>query len=251
MITIKNKKAIEKMAIAGKALAQIFLEVPSIVCAGVSTLDIDTWIAASLKKHGLVSKTVGYKGYRHSSCISINDEVVHGVPSVKKILNDGDLVKVDVCASYNGYCADMARSFFVGVSSSDAAKFVNAAYSALDRGIASMRSGNRLSDISFAIQTEVEKNGYGIVRDFAGHGIGKFMHEDPEILNYGKPGKGVLLVPGMTFALEPMITMGSHKLYIEKDGWTAKTVDKSLAAHVEDTVVITDNGPLVLTRLSV
>jgi methionyl aminopeptidase len=197
----------------------------------------------------LVSQTKGYKGYKHVCCISINDEVVHGVPDAKKILREGDLVKVDVCAALDGYCADMTRCFFVGASGSDEARrLVDTAYAALDKGIEKAVSGNRLSDISAAIQQEVERQGFGVVRIFAGHGIGKRMHEEPEILNYGIPGRGPLLQVGMAFALEPMITYGHHDVYITRDGWTAKTVDKSLAAHVEDTVIITEHGPRVITR---
>ena len=151
--------------------------------------------------------------------------------------------------SYKDYCADLARCYFVGKADAEVKKFVDVAYSALDKGIDQMCPGNKLGDVSAAIQTEIEKYEYGIVRNFAGHGIGKRMHEDPEILNYGKPKTGITLVTGMAFALEPMITIGSPKNYISEDGWTAKTSDKSLAAHVEDTVVITDNGPRILTRL--
>ncbi len=250
MITIKNKMAIEKMATAGRLLSQIFLEIPDVIKPGISTLDIDTWISKKLQENKLVSATKGYGTYRHSSCISINDEVVHGVPQEAKKLKKSDLVKIDVCASYSGYCADMTRCFFVdGVAPSDSAKkLVDVAYESLDAGISMMRPGDFLSDISAAIQQVVEKNGFGVVRDFAGHGIGKSMHEDPEILNYGKPGRGVKLTSGMTFALEPMITMGSYKIIVENDGWTARTTDRSLAAHVEDTILVTENGPRILTR---
>jgi len=198
----------------------------------------------------MVSQSKGYMGYKHASCISLNDEVVHGVPSSKRLLKDGDLVKVDVCASLDGYCADMARMFVVGKPSQQVSHFINVARQALDKGIAQAKAGNRLSDISAAIQAEVEKHGFSVVRDFAGHGIGKTMHEDPEVLNFGKPGKGPLLRPGMTLAIEPMITMGTYDVYVTDDGWTVKTMDKSLAAHVEDTVAITQNEPLVLTRIA-
>jgi methionyl aminopeptidase len=248
MISIKNKSSISKMEQAGKLLLQIFDEIRSLIKPGVSTLEIDTTIAQELQKRNLVSKSKGYKGYRHVSCISINDEVVHGVPSAQKILKNGDLVKVDVCASWNDYCADMARAYFVGDSNELATKLVAVAQRALDKGIAAARVGNRLGDISAAIQQEVEINGFAVVRDFAGHGIGKVMHEDPEILNYGKPGVGPVLQAGMTFAIEPMITAGSYKVFITEDGWTVKTADKSLAAHVEDTIVITEGEPKIITR---
>lgn len=250
MIMIKNKASIQKMEEAGRLLSHIFKDLISIIRPGISTLEIDQWIAEQLRKQNLVSEMKGYRGYRHVSCISVNDAVVHGVPTVKTVLVSGDLVKVDVCASWKGYCADMARSFFVGSGNERAKELVSVAQKALDKGIAQARSGNHLSDISSAIQHEVEAHGFGVVRDFAGHGIGKNMHEEPEILNYGKPGVGPVLRPGMAFALEPMITMGNYDVYVAHDGWTVKTSDKSLAAHVEDTIVITDGEPKIVTRLS-
>lgn len=248
MITLKNKASISKMHYAGQELADMCELLESVIKPGISTLDINAWIESEFKKRDLVSKTKGYMGYKHSCCVSINDEVVHGVPSDKTIIRDGDLVKVDICASYKGYCADMARCFFIGTVDKSIKKLVEVAQQALNKGIERARAGNRLSDISAAIQHEVERNGFGVVQDFAGHGIGKAMHEDPEILNYGKPGEGPILRAGMTFALEPMITVGNYEVYVCKDGWTVKTKDKSWAAHVEDTVLITDGEPRVLTR---
>ncbi len=247
MIHIKNKLSIQKMAQAGSLLSDILATVESVIKPGISTADIDAWIEAQLQEKGLKSQVKGYMGYRHVSCISLNDVVVHGVPRADCIVQLGDLIKIDVCASWNGYCADMARSFFVGQPSEQAQKLVDVAYQALKKGIEQARVGNRLSDISAAIQQEVEKHGFGVVRDFAGHGIGKNMHEEPEIVNYGKPGKGPVLCEGMTFAIEPMITAGKYQVYVANDGWTVKTVDHSLAAHVEDTIAITSAGPIVLT----
>ena len=249
MITIKNKTSIRKMSEAGQKLCSIFDMLPSIVKAGVTTLEIDSWIAQQLNYAELLSKMKGYMGYNYVSCISINDIVVHGVPDAT-VLQSGDVVKVDVCASWKGYCADMARAFFIDEVSPGVKKLVEVAQSALDKGIEAACVGNRLTDISYAIQKEVEEHGFGVIRDFAGHGIGKQMHEDPEILNYGKPGKGPILRAGMTFAIEPMITCGDYAVYIARDGWTVKTKDKSYAAHVEDTVLITESGPKVLTRSS-
>ena len=253
MIIIKNKHAIRKMYTAAQLLVSVFDELPALLVAGVSTLDIDSWVTSMLKEKGLIAVCKGYSGYQHASCISVNDEVVHGVPSKDKILCDGDLVKVDVCAAWSGYCADMARSFFIGASAQvpvESARLVSVAQDALDWGIRQAVAGNRVSDISAAIQHEVEKNGFSVVRDFAGHGIGKKMHEEPEVLNYGRPGVGPLLRPGMALAIEPMIVMGDYPVYVAGDGWTVRTVDKSLAAHVEDTVVILEDGPCVLTRNS-
>ena len=247
MIHIKNKLSIQKMAQAGSLLADILAGVEQLIKPGISTAKIDAWIETQLQAKGLVSSVKGYMGYRHVSCISVNDVVVHGVPQADCLLQLGDLVKVDVCASWNGYCADMARSFFVGQPSEDAQRLVDVAHQALKKGIEQARVGNKLSDISAAIQEEVEKHGFGVVRDFAGHGIGMNMHEEPEILNYGKAGKGPILCEGMTFAIEPMITAGKYHVYVTDDGWTVKTVDHSLAAHVEDTIAITNAGPIILT----
>lgn len=233
---------------AGQLLVEIFQEIAPLVKSGVSTLELDTAIAKLLKQKGLVSRTKGYMGYQHVSCISVNDEVVHGVPSADKKLRDGDLVKIDVCAAWRGYCADMARSFYVGAMPKEIVRLIANAQRALDKGIEQARPGKTLGDISAAIQAEIEKEGFGIVREFAGHGIGKQMHEEPEILNYGDAGKGPKLRPGMAFAIEPMITIGNHDVFVADDGWTVKTVDKSVAAHVEDTVVVTEDEPKVLTR---
>jgi methionyl aminopeptidase len=249
VIIIKNKLAIERMKVAGHKLASIFDKLSAFVQEGVTTLSLDATVEKFLREEGLRSECKGYGGYKHVSCISVNDEVVHGVPSLKQI-KLGDLVKIDVCASWQGYCADMARCFSVGPMSPEIQKFVVIAQESLDVGIKKMYAGNRLGDISHAIQQVVESAGYGIVRDFAGHGIGKKMHEEPEILNYGDSGTGPILRLGMAFAIEPMITLGSYEVYITEDKWTVKTEDGSIAAHVEDTVLITENGPEILTRLT-
>ena len=250
MIRIKNKSSIQKMRHAGHQLSDIFETLGAVVKADTSTLEIDQWIEGQLRQKQLISKMKGYMGYGHVSCISVNDEVVHGIPCAGTILQPGDLVKVDVCAAWHDYCADMARVFFIPPVSAKVKMFADAAYQALVAGSKYMCEGNRLSDVSAAIQSVVEKNGYGVVRDFAGHGIGKQMHEDPEILNYGVPGQGPLLRIGMVFAIEPMITMGTYNVSIDDDGWTVRTADGQLAAHVEDTIAITQDGPEVLTRLN-
>lgn len=248
MIKVKNAAAIKKMEEAGALLSSIFDRVCSTIQVGMSTGEVDLLLESELNKSNMVSGSKGYKGYAHVSCISINDEVVHGVPQFSRLLSNGDLVKIDVSASWQGYFVDMARSIPVGVLPAAQVKLIQVAYAALDRAIERAQAGNRLSDISAAVQTEVEKHGYGVVRDFAGHGIGVEMHEDPEIVNYGRPGRGPLLRPGMALALEPMITAGDYRVYIADDKWTVKTVDGSCAAHVEDTVIITEQGPKVVTR---
>lgn len=243
-----NKQVLECMKKAGTLLAKIFETIAPIIKPGVTTLQIDAWIAQQQKLKGLISCSKGYKGYKHVSCISVNDTIVHGVPS-NYVVQEGDLVKVDVCVRYKLGCADMARVFYVGTTiPQDIQQFIWTAQQALDAGIAQAISGNRISDISHAVQTVVEKKGYGIVQEFAGHGIGKNMHESPDILNYGNPGKGPLITVGLGFAIEPMITMGNPEMYIDSDGWTAKTKDRSLAMHVEDTVIVTEHGPEIITR---
>lgn len=248
MIPIKDELSISKMLKTGQLLVDVFDCIVQLVKAHTSTFELDSLIERELKVRNLVSGSKGYKGFRYSSCISLNDEVVHGVPHPCRLIKAGDLVKIDICAAHNGYFADMARTFVVESADQSILKFVDVAYRTLNKGIEQAVVGNRLSDISAAICSEVEKHGYGVVRDFAGHGIGKLMHEEPEILNYGVKGKGPVLKHGMAFALEPMITMKDYQVFIAKDGWTVKTVDGSLAAHVEDTVIVTDNGPMIITR---
>lgn len=249
MITIKSQHALELMAHAGKILAEMFAQIGTLIKPDIATIEIDSWIDNYLRRHNLLSSMRGYMGYKHVSCISLNDEVVHGVPSKQIKLKSGDLVKIDVCASYKGYCADMARAFTVHKASSEIVHFIDCAQEALDAGIAQIKVGERLGAVSAEIQTVVEKRGFGVVREFAGHGIGKNMHEDPEILNYGKAGVGPIMRSGMAFAIEPMITMGDYKVYVSADKWTVKTIDQSLAMHVEDTVIVTDQGPKIITRI--
>ncbi len=249
-MVVKTVQALEKMRNAGKLLADIFENIPSKIQIGISTAFLDSWIEKELIKRQLVSQTKGYKGYRHVSCISVNDVVVHGVPSETVILQQGDMVKVDVCAAWQGYCADMARCYIVGEKTSEKVQhLISVTQQALDIGINQAVEGNRLFDISSAIQQHIEKFGYGVVRDFAGHGIGQKMHENPDVPNYGTAGTGMRLKAGMTFAIEPMVTQGLYEVYIDKDGWTVKTKDGLLAAHVEDTVVVGKNGPEILTRV--
>lgn len=247
MIVIKNKLAIEKMKIAGQKLSSIYNDLPTILVPGMTTLEIDAYVERAMNMQGLKPECKGYAGYKHATCISINEVVVHGVPSLQKI-KEGDLVKIDTVASWQGYCVDMARCFFIEPVAEHIKQFVAIAQESLDAGIKKMYAGNRLGDISSAIQTIVEKAGFGVVRDFAGHGIGKKMHEEPELLNYGTAGTGPVLRVGMALAVEPMITYGSYEVYITEDKWTVKTEDNSIAAHVEDTVIITDNGPEIVTR---
>jgi len=247
---VKSKDAILKMRTAGKLLAGIFEKMKTIVVAGMTTADIDLWIDQELKKAEMISQSKGYKGYKHVSCISLNDVIVHGIPSKNIIIKDGDMVGVDVCAAWQGYCADMARIFVIGTISKDAQALLDCTQAALNNGIKKAVVGNRLFDISHAIQKTIENCKFGIVREFAGHGIGKNMHENPDVPNFGDAETGMRLKAGMTFAIEPMVTWGSEAISIDQDGWTARTKDGSLAAHIEDTILITEAGPEILTRLA-
>ncbi len=237
------------MRVAGHLLASVMEDAAHFLASSKTTLEINDFIEKRMKEVGLKPECKGYAGYRHATCISLNDVVVHGVPSQKIVLRDGDFVKIDVVGSYKGYCADMARYFFVGSPCPVAKKIASTAQRALDNAIKLLEPGRRLSDISAHIQEIVEKDGYGIVKRFVGHGIGRKMHEAPEVPNFGRPGTGPILRDGMTLAIEPMITEKGADVQIMSDGWTAKTADGGLAAHVEDTVLITENGPEILTRI--
>lgn len=249
MIKIKDKQAIAKMREAGKLLAGVFANLDSYIKEGISTLELDAVIESEMLKVGLKAVCKGFGGYKHASCISVNDVVVHGVPSSKIVLKKGDLVKVDVVGSFNGYCADMARCFFVGEPTVAAKRIAATARYALDKAIEIIKPGIHLSDISALIQKEVEKEGFGVVRNFAGHGIGKSLHEEPEIPNFGKKGNGPLLRSGMTLAIEPMITEFGYEVKIDSDGWTARTADGGLAGHVEDTILVTEKNAEILTKI--
>ncbi|MFH1643994.1 MAG: type I methionyl aminopeptidase [bacterium] len=249
MIIIKNKLAIDKMRIAGHRLAKILKDVSLFVKPGVDTATIDSFIEQNMKKADLKTMCKGYRGYCHATCISINDEIVHGVPSQKVVLKSGDFVKIDVVGSYQDYCADITRFYFVDSVGAEVQCLAQTAQRALDKAIEISRPGIHLSDLSSAIQKVVEEAGFNVVRDFAGHGIGKNLHEPPDIPNYGEGGKGPILRSGMTLAIEPMITQGHWAIKIDKDGWTARTADGKLSAHVEDTIAITSDGAEVLTRL--
>lgn len=232
---------------AGKVCSDILKELGNIIKPGISTMEIDRFVEKTVKANGMKASEKGYCGYPASVCVSINEEVVHGIPSKKRILREGDIVSVDLVVEYKGYMADAARTYAVGEISPEARHLIETAEKAFFDGIAFAKEGYRLSDISNAIQKTVEGEGFGVIRDFVGHGIGSDMHEDPQIPNYGKPGKGPRLQRGMTLAIEPMITQGSYEVDVLQDNWTAVTIDGGLAAHYENTVVITDGEPQLLT----
>ena len=247
MIIIKSKQELELMREAGRVTAYILEELEQFMKPGVATIEIDRFVEKTVKEHGMIASEKGYCGYPASICVSINDEVVHGIPSEDRILQDGDIVSVDLVVEHKGYMADAARTFGVGNISDEAKHLIETAERAFFEGIKYAREGHRLSDISHAIQSVVEGEGFGVIRDFVGHGIGHEMHEDPQIPNYGKPGKGPRLQRGMTLAIEPMICEGDWEVDVLLDDWTAVTVDGGLSAHYENTVVITDGEPELLT----
>ena len=247
MIIIKSKQELELMREAGKVTALILRELEQFMKPGVATIEIDRFVEKTVKEHGMIAAEKGYCGYPASICVSINDEVVHGIPSEDRILQDGDIVSVDLVVENKGYMADAARTYGVGNISEKAKRLIETAERAFFEGMKYAKEGNRLSDISHAIQSVVEGEGFGVIRDFVGHGIGRDMHEDPQIPNHGKAGKGPRLQKGMTLAVEPMICEGDWEVDVLLDDWTAVTVDGGLSAHYENTVVITDGEPELLT----
>ena len=214
---------------------------------GVSTEEINRVAHDFIVRHGAVPTFLGYSGYPAASCISINDEVIHGIPSKKRIVKAGDIVSIDVGATFNGYVGDNAATFAAGDISPEAQRLCDTTRESLYEGIKAAVAGGRLGDIGSTIQRYCEARGFSVVREYTGHGVGHVMHEDPSVPNFGTPGRGVRLLPGMTIAIEPMINMGGAGIRQLPDGWTVKTKDGSLSAHFEHTVAITSNGPVILT----
>ena len=256
MVTIKSKREIELMREACRVTALTHKAIEEAIRPGITTADIDEIAEKTMRKYGAISAEKGYdpgiKGvppYPASTCISINDEVIHGVPSKNRIIKEGDIVSVDLVALKNGYNGDAARTYMVGKVSKEAQRLVEVTKQAFFEGIKYAKKGNRIGDVSHAIGEYVKSQGYSVVREFQGHGIGKYMHEDPGIPNYGKAGKGIRLEPGMTLAIEPMVIQGKPDIWELEDGWTIVTQDGSLSAHYENTILITENEPEVLTIL--
>ena len=247
MIYIKNKKDIEIMREACKLTKEALYEVGKFIKPGVTTKELDRVAYEFIKKHNAVPSFLNYNGFPASICSSVNDEVVHGIPD-KRMLNDGDIISIDIGAYLNGFHGDCAKTFFVGNVSDDAKRLVEVTKNSFYEGLKFAKAGNRIGDISSAIQLYVESNGCSVVRDLVGHGIGHDLHEDPSVPNFGKAGKGVRLVSGMTLAIEPMVNLGSYSVYTESNDWTVKTVDGSLSAHYENTILITDGEPEILTK---
>lgn len=246
MVTLKTSKELAKMRKAGSVTAQALRAGGEAVKPGVTTGEINRIIHQFILSKGAKPSFLGYGGFPASACISVNDEIIHGIPG-KRVLQEGDIVSIDVGAIVDGYQGDSAWTFVAGQPSQAAQALMDATEQSLMEAIKVMLPGNRLGDIGHAVQSYVEARGFGVVREYVGHGIGREMHEEPEVPNYGRAGHGVRLVPGMVLAVEPMITEKSPACKVLEDDWTVVTVDHGLAAHFEHTIAITDNGPVILT----
>jgi methionyl aminopeptidase len=247
MIVIKSEHELKLMREAGKVCAEIFKGLEDLIKPGITTKDIDDYVEAVTEKHGMRAAEKGYCGYPASVCTSVNDEVVHGIPSKKRKLQEGDIVSCDLVIDNKGYMADACRTYAVGTVDDEARRLMETAEKAFFEGIKFAKVGYRLRDVSKAVQKTVEGEGFGVIRDFVGHGIGTEMHEDPQIPNYVCPGPNPRLQKGMTLCIEPMITEGDWEVEILDDDWTAVTTDGGWAAHYENTIVITDGEPEIIT----
>jgi methionyl aminopeptidase len=252
-IRIKTRRELDAMRGAARHVAEVLLELRDLAKPGLTTAELDQHARKAIKKRGVVSSFLGYgphglPPYPAVLCVSVNEEIVHGIPGPRE-LKEGDLVSIDFGVAEGGFHGDSALTVGLGAVAADARRLLDATRDALDRGIEQMVPGNRLSDIGHAVQLRAEADGFSVVRQFVGHGIGREMHEPPQIPNYGPGGRGPRLKPGMVFAIEPMVTAGGPDVHVLEDEWTAVTADGSLAAHFEHTILITDHGPEVLTRV--
>lgn len=247
LISLKSEREINLMHEAGKLLAQCHKEIEQMIKPGITTHQIDQFVESFLEKHGATPEQKGYKGYQFATCASLNDEICHGFPT-KQPLKNGDIVTIDMVVNLNGALADSAWTHKVGEISDEAKRLMDVTYNALYKGIEQAQVGNRTGDIGYAIQSYVEGEGFSVVRDFTGHGIGNTMHEEPTIFHYGKPGKGPRLKEGMVITIEPMVNVGTWQSKMDKNGWTARTTDGKLSAQYEHTIAITKEGPVILTE---
>jgi methionyl aminopeptidase len=247
MVILKSLQEIEKIRRAGLIVADVLQEIRPLIRPGVSTLELDSFAEKVIQAAGAKPAFKGYRGYPRTLCTSINDQVIHGIPSKDVILKAGDLVSIDVGALIDGFYGDAAITVPVGLLQPQAARLIQVTEEALALGIAEARPGNRLYDISSAIQRHVETNGFSVVREFVGHGIGRSLHEDPQVPNFGERGRGPRIQSGMVLAIEPMVNAGGSKTVVQEDQWTAVTADRSLSAHFEHTIAVLDDGPQILT----
>ena len=248
MVVLKTTRELAAMRDAGRISARALRLAGEAVEPGVSTAEIDRIVRRYIEGEGATPSFLGYSGFPASACISVNEVVIHGIPHKGQILREGDIVSIDVGALYEGFHGDNAWTFACGDVSKEAQALMDATRESLFEGINAARPGNRVGDIGSAVQRYVEARGYSVVRDFVGHGVGAKLHEDPSVPNYGTPGRGVRLLPGMTIAIEPMVNQGGHEVQVQKDGWTTVTRDGKLSAHFEHTIAITPDGPVILTR---
>jgi len=251
MIVCRSAAELEQMREAGRLVGEVLTELAAAVAPGVSTADLDELAEKRIRQAGATPAFKGYHGYPATICASINDEVIHGIPSGRRVLNEGDIISIDVGASLDGYFGDSALTLPVGQISESAAALLRVTEEALYKAIDEAKAGKRVSDIGHAVQKHVEAYGFSVVREFVGHGIGQRMHEEPQIPNYGEPGHGPRLAEGMVLAIEPMVNAGTAAVKVLADGWTAVTRDKSLSAHFEHTVAVTAGEPWILTARDV
>jgi methionyl aminopeptidase len=250
MIYCKSAREITLMREGGRILAEVVERLRTQAKPGASTLEIDEAVEAFIRERGAAPAFKGYRGFPATVCVSINDEVVHGIPSARRRLKEGDIVGFDLGCIVEGYYADCAVTLPIGAVPAAVQKLLDVTRESLDLAIQECRPDRRLSDVSHVVQRHVEAHGFGVVRAFVGHGIGRALHEEPQVPNFGEPGRGPRLRPGMVLAIEPMVTMGNYDVRILDDGWTAVTTDGSLAAHFEHTIAVTESGPEVLTTLN-
>lgn len=247
MIVLKTAKELKLMRAAGRISQRALRLAGEAVEPGVTTKEIDTIVRKYIEGQGATPSFLGYGGFPASACISVNNVVIHGIPSEKRVLRQGDIVSIDIGACFEGFHGDNAWTFACGDISDEAQRLLKTTEEALFKGIGAAVAGARIGDIGYAVQKYVELRSYSVVRDFVGHGVGAKLHEDPSVPNYGAPGKGARLRPGMAIAIEPMVNMGSHKVKVLRDKWTTVTVDGKLSAHFEHTLAITPDGPVILT----
>ena len=251
MFIIKNDEQIALMKIAGRITAEALLVAKEMIRPGISTKEIDTKIRRHIEKCGATPSFLGYGGFPGSACISINSQVIHGIPSDRVILSEGDIVKVDVGARYRGYNGDSARTFPVGKVSDEALKLISVTEASFYEAMKVAKPGNRIGDLGFAVESFVISNGFSVVKEYTGHGVGAELHEDPSIPNHGVAGRGARLYPGMTLAIEPMVNAGTDRVKVRKDGWTVVTADGKLSAHYENSIAITESDPVILTEIGI
>ena len=249
MIIIKNSEQLKLMRIAGRITAEALMVARESIRPGMSTLELDTKIRQHIEKCGATPTFLGYNGFPGSACISINEQVIHGIPSNKVIIREGDIVKVDVGARFRGYNGDSARTFAVGKVSDEALRLISVTEQSFYEAMKVAKAGNRIGDIGHAVESFVISNGYSVVKTYTGHGVGADLHEEPEIPNHGRAGRGARLYPGMTLAIEPMVNAGTENVKVLRDGWTVVTADGKLSAHYENSILITESDPVILTQI--